>query len=136
MTVSLVTPSVPVSWGELWDKITILELKARHLTSAEALHHVELELSLLRGIVADADAEAVGGAALASLVEGLRAVNGRLWGIEDGIREQERQKDFGQEFIALARSVYFQNDERAALKRRINTLLASEIVEEKSYAAY
>lgn len=134
MTASLATPSVPVSWGELWDKITILELKTKMLTSPEALRNVELELSLLRKIVTEV--EIAGGAELSALVDQLRAVNGRLWVIEDDIREQERQKDFGEKFVSLARSVYFQNDERAAVKRRINKLLASEIVEEKSYAAY
>lgn len=134
MTGSLATPSVPVSWGELWDKITILELKAENLSSAAALHNVELELAMLREVVAVSETE--GRQALAQLVDELRAVNGRLWGIEDDIREQERQKDFGEKFIALARAVYFENDRRAALKRRINELLASEIVEEKSYAAY
>ncbi|MDD3446024.1 MAG: DUF6165 family protein [Zavarzinia sp.] len=134
MTASLATPSVPVSWGELWDKITILELKMKHLSSAEALRNVEVELKLLGKVVADANAAAIDG--LDALVDELRAVNGQLWVIEDDIREEERKKDFGEKFVSLARSVYFRNDERAAVKRRINKLLASEIVEEKSYAAY
>lgn len=134
MTALLATPAVPVSWGELWDKITILELKTRHLTAEAALRNVQTELSMLRDVVAEAEAQ--GGARLKALVDDLREVNGRLWVIEDDIREQERQKNFGEKFISLARAVYFENDERAAVKRRINELLGSKLVEEKSYAAY
>ena len=121
-------PEVPVSWGELYDKITILEIKSERLGAPAQLDNVRRELALLR---ARATAAAPG---LDALLAELGAVNRRLWDIEDAIREQEHAQDFGAGFIALARSVYQQNDHRAAVKRRINDLLGSALVEEKSYA--
>jgi uncharacterized protein YkuJ len=124
---------VPVSPGELLDKITILRIKSRRMTDAEKLANVRLELDALQETWAgsayarvDIDAE----------VSALLAVNERLWVIEDDIRDQERAQNFGAEFIRLARAVYFENDERAAIKRRINLKLGSSIVEEKSYREY
>ena len=125
------TPVVPVSWGELFDKITILEIKVERLENPRALANVEKELGLLRQFT-----DAVEHEDLEDLVTDLKAVNVDLWQIEDDIRELEREKIFDEDFIALARAVYRENDRRAALKRRINTALGSELTEEKSYKAY
>jgi hypothetical protein len=124
---------VPVSPGELIDKITILEIKSQRMTDAAKLHNVRTELSLLSGTW-----QASPFSATDITVEwaGLRDVNGKLWDIEDRIRDKERDGLFDAEFIELARAVYFTNDERAALKKQINTKLGSALVEEKSYAAY
>ncbi|AOH86253.1 hypothetical protein AWL63_22105 [Sphingomonas panacis] len=126
----LANPAVPVSWGELLDKITILEIKRARIARPEARANVEKERSLLDAI----GASALGRADVAALFAELRAVNEALWEIEDAIREKEAEARFGAEFIQLARSVYQRNDERAAIKRRINALLESDLVEEKSYA--
>jgi hypothetical protein len=126
-------PVVPVSWGELLDKIAILEIKKMRLRAPEALVNTERELAAL------AVALTVLGPAPAGLAElraALAAVNLRLWMIEDQIREKDAQGDFGPEFVALARSVYRENDERGWIKRAINTLLGSGLVEEKQYSAY
>lgn len=123
-------PSVPVSWGELIDKITILEIKRARLSREEARANVGREHALLHATAADALAQ------VAPLVAQLKAVNETLWEIEDAIRAEEAQARFGADFIRLARQVYHRNDERAAIKRRINDQLASGLVEEKSYAAY
>jgi hypothetical protein len=122
----------PVSWGELADKITILEIKAERIDDAGKRANVQRELDLLREKMALAPDRP----GLAGLVDGLRAVNLELWVIEDDIRDCERAKDFGAQFIALARAVYQTNDRRAALKKDINLLLGSGIVEEKSYKPY
>jgi hypothetical protein len=124
---------VPVSWGELIDKITILEIKRRHLSDGAQLGNVRKELEMLRAV---RDSEFQDNTRLAELSAALEDINERLWRIEDDIRNCERQKDFGPGFVELARSVYVSNDERAALKKQINSLLGSELVEEKSYAAY
>jgi hypothetical protein len=124
---------VPIGPGELIDKITILEIKAAHLESAHKLANVRAELTAL---VAARDAAIGASPELAALAAALKEVNAKLWRVEDEIRDCERGGDFGARFIALARSVYRANDERAALKRRINDLLGADIVEEKSYAAY
>ena len=124
------TPSVPVSWGELIDKITILEIKRARLRREEARANVVKEHALLRATAADALDE------VAPLVAELRAVNEQLWEIEDAIRGEESQARFGPDFIHLARQVYRRNDERAAIKRRINERLASGLIEEKGYADY
>lgn len=125
-------PDAPVSWGELIDKITILEIKSARLSAPEALANVRRELAALEA----AAAPLAGDAELAGLRAELAQVNGVLWDIEDRIREKEAAKDFGVEFVELARSVYRTNDRRAALKREINGLTGSELVEEKSYADY
>ena len=126
------TPRVPTSWGELIDKITILEIKSVEIVNKIARANVVKELSLLQQL-----AGAHGACEqLSDLKSKLKAVNAALWKIEDAIREKDRKNEFDEEFIELARSVYRRNDERAAIKRTINTVLASEIVEEKSYEAY
>ena len=124
---------VPVSPGELLDKITILRIKSQRMTEPAKLVNVRLELDALQrtweaSVYASADIEAD----LRALFE----VNERLWTIEDDIRDQERARRFDAEFIRLARAVYVENDERAAIKRRINLRLGSSIVEEKSYRDY
>jgi hypothetical protein len=128
---SLASPSVPVSWGELIDKITILEIKRERIGGAEAHAHVIDEHRLLSDI--GALALRVDGVRL--LYDELRRVNAALWDIEDRIREAEARAQFGPDFVRLARSVYKTNDERAMLKRRVNDLLGSGLVEEKSYAS-
>ena len=124
---------VPVSPGELLDKITILRIKSQRIGDPAKLANVRLELRVLEetwnaSAYAKVDIEAEIGA--------LGLVNGRLWGIEDDIRDKERAQAFDAEFIRLARAVYVENDERAAIKRRINAKLGSAIVEEKSYRDY
>lgn len=130
MTQASCCPHVPVSWGELVDKITILQIKAERISCAAARANVTRELSSLRQAAGDA----IRSGALAPLIAQLRAVNEELWEIEDHIREREAEGDFSQRFIQLARAVYKKNDMRAAIKRRINDALGSELTEEKSYA--
>lgn len=122
----------PCGTGELIDKITILEIKADHLTEPLQLDNVRYELSLLRTIKIE---HGLVGKALARLEEELKATNARLWDIEDALRLHEAKADFGPAFVELARQVYLTNDKRAALKKAINILYKSSIVEEKSYAA-
>ena len=124
---------VPISPGELIDKITILEIKSQRMTDAAKLHNVRTELSLLTGTWR---ASPYGTTDVSADWAALREVNGRLWDIEDDIRAKERAAAFDARFIELARAVYVTNDERAAIKRRINTRLGSTLVEEKSYADY
>lgn len=125
---------VPVSWGELLDKITILEIKAERMADAQRIANVRHELDCLRA--ARDGAGAVFGPEVERLVAGLKEVNGALWEIEDAIRDREAEKDFGPRFVELARAVYHTNDRRAALKRRLNEVLGSALVEEKSYKDY
>jgi Family of unknown function (DUF6165) len=124
---------VPVSPGELLDKITILRIKSARMTDPEKLANVRRELEALeetwRGspyAAADIEHE----------LSALLKVNERLWTIEDDIRDKERAKTFDADFIRLARAVYVENDERAAIKKRVNLKLGSALVEEKSYAHY
>ncbi|WP_372400557.1 tetratricopeptide repeat protein (plasmid) [Azospirillum sp. HJ39] len=123
----------PVSWGELLDKITILDIKAERIADADKLANVRREREALDAVAAQAD---TGRADVSALIDDLRTVNTTLWEIEDEIRDCERAKDFGPRFVELARRVYHTNDRRAALKRDLNRLLGSELVEEKSYQAY
>ena len=124
---------VPVSPGELLDKITILQIKSERIEQTEKLANVRVELETLQAVVAEHidDSEQ-----LQALIQKLKAVNESLWDIEDDIRDCERDKDFGERFVRLARAVYHTNDQRAALKYDINQLLGSTLVEEKSYADY
>ncbi|MDQ1902256.1 hypothetical protein RAH32_17685 [Paracoccus sp. WLY502] len=122
-------PLAPVSWGELLDKITILEIKAVRISDTAARANVDRELVLLRDVAEPVLPQP----GLAVLIDSLRRVNLELWQIEDDIRAKEAAAQFDAEFIALARSVYLKNDRRAALKRDINTLLRSELVEEKHH---
>lgn len=124
---------VPVSWGELLDKITILEIKSERITDPAKLANVARELDALRDVVTAAGSLPD---AATPLMDALRQVNAELWDVEDEIRDCERNKAFAERFITLARAVYHQNDRRAALKRELNDLLGSELVEEKSYQAY
>ena len=124
---------VPVSPGELLDKITILRIKSQRMSDPDKLRNVRLELQALQDTWSGSDYAAID---IDADVNALMAVNGRLWAIEDDIRDKERARAFDAEFIRLARAVYVENDERAAIKRRINLKLGSTIVEEKSYQAY
>lgn len=124
---------VPVSFGELLDKISILEIKRERIRDAAKLRNVQNELEALQ---ARWRAAAVLHASVDAPCQALKAVNERLWDIEDRIRLKEADAAFDAEFIALARAVYFENDERAQLKRTINSTLGSALVEEKSYASY
>ena len=124
---------VPISPGELIDKITILEIKAANIGDVAKLANVKVELQLLQ------DTWRTSGHAGTNIDaewKQLRDINKKLWDIEDDIRDKERERKFDQEFIELARAVYVTNDERAAVKKVINTKLGSKIVEEKSYAKY
>jgi hypothetical protein len=124
---------VDISPAELIDKITILELKLERINDAAKLANVRREYALLMEVYAREVVESV---ALRGLTERLKSINAGLWEIEDHIREHERAKNFDADFVALARSTYRTNDERSAVKRAINELLVSKIIEEKSYAAY
>jgi hypothetical protein len=124
---------VPISPGELLDKITILRIKAARIRDSAKLANVRAELEWLERVWRDS------GAAIPTIAADeaeLQRVNSALWDIEDRIRDKERAGAFDAEFIELARAVYVTNDERAAAKKRINTALGSRIVEEKSYAEY
>lgn len=125
--------SVPISPGELLDKITILRIKSKRMSDAAKLANVRIELEVLEKTWS---VSAYSKMDIGADVIALLAVNERLWVIEDDIRDKERVQQFDADFIRLARAVYFENDERAAIKRRINVKLGSSIVEEKSYSDY
>ena len=127
------SPQIPVSWGELLDKITILQIKLENLTSQDALNNVALELKQLQSIFFQSCPKAI---KPKQLELELKKINQQLWDIEDKIRDKERNKSFDDEFIQLARSVYITNDERSHIKRRINETFGSDLIEEKSYAEY
>ena len=127
-------PLVPVSWGELIDKICILEIKVERLKAPDAARNAEHELGLLRGALAMLGSDAP--SELAGLAAALATVNRRLWDIEDAIRAKEDARSFDADFISLARAVYHSNDERSRIKRAINGLLGSAIIEEKQYVGY
>ncbi len=122
---------VPISVGELVDKITILEIKSRRFDDETKRNHVFHELKLLKGVCTqyaiDLDAE---------VVRELERINEKLWVIEDDIREKERLKQFDHDFIELARAVYRINDQRFQVKQQVNKIFGSNIVEEKSYRPY
>jgi tetratricopeptide (TPR) repeat protein len=122
-----------VAPGELIDKITILQIKSERMTDQAKLHNVKVELATL---LATRDRATPASEELTRLTDGLKGVNEALWEIEDEIRVCERNKDFGEKFIELARSVYKTNDRRAALKRQVNDLLGSRLIEEKDYKPY
>ena len=124
---------VDIAPGELIDKITILFIKSERIREATKLENVRMELEILS---ATRDKSLKSSEALKELTKKLKKVNERLWVIEDDIRGCEATKDFGSNFIKLARAVYQNNDERARLKREINLLLGSKIIEEKSYKSY
>ena len=124
------TPLVPISWGELIDKITILEITAVKITSNNALDNIRKELGFLSDIVSNSKGVYD---AISLLKNELKEVNLNLWQVEDEIRDKEYSQEFDEEFIRLARSVYRLNDDRANLKKKINETLFSELKEEKSY---
>lgn len=128
----MTAPRIPVSWGELLDKITILELKVERLPGETARANAARELELLR----EAARPALVQDATEALMVQLKKLNATLWEVEDRIRDHERSGRFDADFIALARAVYRHNDERGALKREINLALGSELIEEKSYRPY
>lgn len=125
--------SIPVSVGEIMDKITILEIKAERILDAEKLANVTAELDTLHPLVMH---DALNTASIKALVAELKDINEALWDIEDDIREREYTKDFGEAFIALARAVYVTNDKRAEVKKQINLATGSTLIEEKSYEDY
>ncbi len=125
----MTSPTIPVSWGELFDKIAILEIKTHRLHVPRARADAARELALLRQ-------SASGTSPSPELAAALGAVNARLWRIEDLIREKEAARDFGSTFIALARTVYRENDERGRIKQALNQALHSSLMEQKQYAAY
>ena len=124
---------IPISPGELLDKITILQIKAERIADPVKVANVKTELEMLSKVWSEAvevDAE------ITTLTAELKAVNEALWEIEDDIRDEERNKRFNERFIELARAVYVNNDERANAKKKVNLHLNSTIVEEKSYQDY
>ncbi len=133
MSVTSTEIRVPISPGELIDKITILEIKAERMSDAKKVANVKHELSLLLATWKESPNSRVD---IATEWAALKDINGKLWVIEDDIRDKERDQQFDGRFVELARAVYVTNDERAAIKRRINDKLGSKIVEEKSYADY
>ena len=126
-------PRIPISWGELLDKITILQIKIENLTSQDALCNVARELKQLQSIFSKYCPETI---KTKQLEVELKRINQQLWDIEDKIRDKERNKSFDAEFIQIARSVYIINDERTRIKRRINETFGSDLTEEKSYSKY
>ena len=124
---------VPVSFGELLDKIAILQIKSERIADPAKLANVRRELDALNATWGAHPASRV---EIGDLLDALRKVNEALWDIEDDIRDKERAREFDQEFIRLARAVYVTNDERARVKKEINLRLGSAYVEEKSYADY
>ena len=124
---------IPISPGELLDKITILQIKSERIDDPAKVANVRSELDMLQQVWAESvtdDAE------IRSLSAELKSVNEALWVIEDSIRDEERNRRFGERFIELARAVYVTNDERANAKKKVNLHLNSSIVEEKSYQDY
>ena len=124
---------IPVSWGEMLDKLTILEIKLERIKDQKKHRNISIELQQLTAIYQQSGVSA---SKLTTLIDELRLVNEMLWDIEDKIRACEKTGDFSGRFIELARSVYMTNDRRADLKYQINRLLDSDIIEEKSYESY
>ena len=125
--------NIELSVGELLDKITILQIKAERIREQAKLENINKELQVLTAIW---DASVYSQSDLKEDLQALKKVNEALWDIEDKIRDKERDQSFDKEFIDLARSVYFTNDERAEIKKVINTKTGSDLVEEKSYSDY
>ena len=124
---------VALSVGELIDKITILQLKMKFIKNKEQLNNVNKELDTLKPLLKENNLVTP---EINKHFSELYEINLELWKIEDKIREKEKQSDFGNEFVSLARSVYFTNDKRAEIKKKINLISGSELIEEKSYAKY
>ena len=123
----------PVSPGEVIDKITILQIKYEKINNKNKLKNIKNELNLLLPLINKKKYETL---EIQNLMKNLKKVNHALWNIEDNIREKEKFKEFDDEFIELARSVYKTNDKRAEIKKKINLLTKSDIIEEKSYKKY
>ena len=126
-------PFIPISWGELFDKLTILQIKLENLQDKNALKNVKIEYDELfkiynNNFLEDENAK--------RLLADLKNINKILWNIEDDIRDKERDKNFDEEFIELARNVYITNDERSRIKKNINNTFGSQFIEEKSYSDY
>ena len=124
---------VPISPGELLDKITILQIKTERISDPEKVANVKIELAALTDVWNNSISE---DDTVKQLHTELKSINEALWDIEDDIRDEERAKNFGKKFIDLARSVYVTNDQRADAKKKLNTHLGSTLVEEKSYQDY
>jgi hypothetical protein len=124
---------IPVSLGELLDKISILEIKSEKIANEDKLENIRHELRLL---LQKFDETGLSGDQISNLRNDLKKTNLEIWNAEDVIRDLDRNKDFGENFIATARSIYRLNDARASVKKEINILLGSKIVEEKGYSAY
>ena len=124
---------IAISPGELLDKVSILDIKLEQITDTQKRANVQVEYDLLMSIVQQHNLLSEG---IDKLYKNLKAINQELWDIEDDIRDCERTNDFSDTFIQLARSVYFTNDKRAAVKKQINIELGSQLVEEKSYQSY
>lgn len=127
------TIKVEVSFGEFLDKLTILQIKSERIGDPAKLKNINHELKLLQDSWAADPRSAID---IASELKQLKAINEKLWQIEDDIRDKERNRTFDTGFIELARAVYFSNDERARIKRVLNEKLGSDLIEEKSYADY
>ena len=124
---------IPISPGELLDKITILQIKAERITDPAKVANVNTELEMLSKVW---DASVESDDSITALSAELKSINETLWEIEDDIRDEERNRRFGERFVELARAVYVTNDKRADAKKRVNQHLNSTIVEEKSYQDY
>ena len=127
------TPLIPISWGELFDKLTILQIKLNNLRDKEALRNVKIEHDQLYVIY---NSNFIEDKKAKLFISDLKQINEKLWDIEDKIRDKERKKIFDEEFIELARNVYITNDQRSRIKRNINKTFQSDIIEEKSYEDY
>ena len=127
------TIKVELAYGELLDKITILQIKSERISDESKLSNVNKELNQLNDLWKSDKKSSVD---ISKEFIALKDINEKIWDIEDGIRDKERVKEFDQEFIELARSVYFSNDKRAEFKRDINLKLGSVLLEEKSYSDY
>ncbi len=124
---------IPISPGELLDKMTILQIKAERITDPVKVANVKTELDMLSKVWNESvESDDV----IKALSAELKSINARLWEIEDDIRDEERNRRFGERFVELARAVYVTNDERAEAKKKVNLHLKSTIVEEKSYQDY
>ena len=126
-------PLIPISWGELFDKITILQIKLDNIQDKNALKNIKIEYDELFKIY---DNNFLEDTSAKRFLTDLKNINKKLWNIEDDIRDKERNKTFDKKFIELARSVYITNDERSRIKRNINETFGSQLIEEKSYSDY
>ena len=127
------TIKVELAYGELLVKVTILQIKSERITDKSKLANVNKELELINNLWKSDEKSSVD---ISNEFTALKEINEKIWDIEDGIRDKERVKEFDEKFIELARSVYFSNDKRAEIKRAINLILGSELLEEKSYSDY